>query len=214
MIFIVMGFPTINQAQEVTHEIGIKTGINYFVWTNEFYTGLFKSQIRPNIGVEYQVNLMKRFSLKTSVNYQKNVFTQDYSPWSPMDGYEIDISTPYNSKLIYKNEHLFIPILANWSFGNKIKFFMNIGPSLNYEYNFTGEFDYNTNKEISGFGYTNFSLKYAFGFGFATPLGEKMVFKGELMGNIGFPNHSHGYNQVEGLNTMLLLGVNYKLPSS
>jgi len=208
--FIVLFIPTKTYAQGVSHEIGVKTGINYYVWTNDFLTGAFKSQIRPNIGIEYQVNLMKRFSLKTNVIYQKKVFTQGYSgAWGNPDPL-----IPHDAKIIYKNDNLFIPVLANWSFGNKAKFFMNIGPSLNYDFNFTGELNYDSNEELGGFGSNKLSFQYAFGFGFSTPMGEKMLFKGELIGNRAFPKKVNGTNQVEGINTMLLLGVSYNLPSS
>ena len=208
--FIVVFIPANTSAQGVSHEIGVKTGINYYVWTHELFTGAFDSQVRPNIGIEYQVNLLKHFSLKTNVIYQKTVFTQGYSG----DWANPDPALPNDVKIIYKNDHLFIPLLANWSFGNKTKFFMNIGPSLIYDFNFTSELNYDSNNEFSGFASNKFSVQYAFGFGFSAPIGEKLLFKGELMGNRAFPKKEYGTNQVVGINTMLLFGLSYKLSSS
>ena len=212
ILLVVFGFSKSTQAQEVSHELGIQTGINIYFYTNDLSKGFYdRTYVRPNFGIAYQVNLMKRFSVKTSISYQRKVFSRvERNTWNSF--YTGPNELEPETSDYYKNSHLFLPVLANWTFGQKVKFFMHVGPSFNYDFGYTikrGDGPVETLPIES-----KLTIKYAFGFGFSAPLSEKLLFKAELTGNRDFPTKQNGEFKAVGLNSMLILGVNFKLPKS
>lgn len=191
-------------AQKDTVEIGLVTGVNYFMGTNTDWKGRLNSKVMPNIGVTYRRGLTKHFSIKTLFIYEKIASNEITDSWGVFpnlnDGAEIT----------YYNERIFIPLLAHWSFGHKTKFGMYIGPSLSFDFNEKREINYGSYSQYYGSKDVDYEYKWTLGFDFYTPLNQKLVLHADVMGSAPFWYTPSERYELNGISTMVLIGVSYR----
>lgn len=202
-------FPVIMSAQNITQEIGVIIGANYFIWTSESWDSRPIQTIQPSIGVSYEIGMSKHFAIKTDLIYNRieSKYTYNNYSWGGSPSENIDATI--------KSDNIFIPILGNWSFGEKTKFSLNSGPALNAIFNKQFSYDYGTHTEYKSNPSVNYTFYWSFGCGVSVPLGKKLMLNGDVSGSVNprFPNKLKN-TSIQGFQSMVLVGVSYKLGSS
>jgi hypothetical protein len=165
-------------------------------------------------GLIFQYNFSKIFSFKTGITYDRKGWGQNVT------------ITNNSGMFLYKTiaklnyDYLIVPLLVKASFGNKIKYFVNVGPYIGY--------GVNNNFFISGEGFRpdengdnkfDQTLKYdlgiSSGLGIQYPINDKIRISIEIRNNYGMLNiNKRKYSSIYSFytsSTNLLLGVSYVL---
>ena len=194
------GFTQINK-----HSIGIFAGSGL---SNTF--SIFNNGIGYDFGLSYTYKLNKRIALISGLDY--------------------DIRSSYTSSKIknssgnivthkLKNNFGFIsvPLLLNITIGNKVKYYVNSGLSLNYLLNYKQTTDIGDKTDVYyGKGYFNkFGIDLNIGIGVLFPLSEKIDISIEARFRKGLnnivKNPTMGSSKETTKNALLLLGLKYNL---
>lgn len=217
-IFISILFINPIYSQDSNIEIGIEGGPSLTFFRGESNQTRFSDPSFTSVlGVTFQKNFSKTFSLRTGLAYEnkgaiiQDVFTNDTG--SPIGSYESRFSYHY----------LNIPLLAKLSFGNKTKFFLNGGPFLGYLIKRTFSYPLiSVGKEApitSTIDNTKYSkridLGLSGGLGLSFSLGKKVNLNTELRYNYGLINTNSSLvnrNQITKTNSVnFLIGLLFKL---
>lgn len=112
-------------AQSNRYDLGIEGGPNLSTFKDQpgfdAHTKVFFSG-----GVCVQYNTRKKISFRTGLYYQKKGYQQEVK-------YKSSSGIVYSVNNITFNYHyLTLPLLARATFGEKVKFFINVGPYISY----------------------------------------------------------------------------------
>lgn len=214
--------------QKHRFEIGIEGGPNVSPFMENKPYGqndLTYSSIQPGFsgsaGFSFQWNSPKHFSLRTGIIFQQNnySFNTNYS--------DVGIGIGGNGKGKHHFDYLTLPILARFTYGQKIRFFFNTGlfaglltkqtefsEGIMY-YPYGGGFASSYKNKVSNISdYKNFDLGVIAGIGLSIPIQKRLYLSLELRDNFGITNilYSNYYKRTLRTNSLnLLMGISYKL---
>ena len=161
-----------------------------------------------SVGLNAEVKTSENWGFKIDPNYLKL-------------GYSYNITfTDLNGKVLSQDKlnvslnYFQIPLLVKYSFGKKVKYFINAGPYFGYlyKYSYTTENDFqtfmNSNSKLNS---TDYGLTSGIGLTFNSE--KKLGFNVELRNNLGFMNLSDAYNVYDTKNKnfsfLLNFGIKY-----
>jgi opacity protein-like surface antigen len=172
----------------------------------------------PNIafytGLSAQYNFNKHFAIHTELAFDRKGTKADIT-FTDVNG---DVTG--TGKVINQFNYLTLPILFRASVGNKVKYFLQAGPSLSYLFNATIKYsstidDPRYNLKINRTSNTTrMDVGMSVGLGAQIPVNEKFAISCELRGNYGFVDlYNRNSSNVNELNESVnfLVGLNYKL---
>lgn len=230
-IFGVLLFFTTNfaQAQRSKIELGIEGGPNISTFfesrtykKNDHTHSALQPKYGSSLGLSFQVNFRKNVSLRTGIAFEQNnySYTTNYSDAGTTQGGSGSGSAHY--------EYLKLPVLARFTYGEKVHFFFNTGIffslltkqteySEGTNYHMVGETIYsssykNTFSDISN--YKKFDFGVVGGLGIGVPVQKRWYFSLEARDNFGISNIllKNSYDRTLRTNSInLLLGISYKL---
>jgi hypothetical protein len=161
-----------------------------------------------SVGLNAEAKISKNWGFKIDPNYLKL-------------GYSYNITfTDLNGKVLSKDKlnvslnYFQIPLLVKYSFGKKVKYFINAGPYFGYLY----KYSYTTENVFQTFMNSNSKLN-SIDYGLTSGIGltfnseKKLGFNVELRNNLGFMNLSDVYNVYDAKNKnfsfLLNFGIKY-----
>jgi hypothetical protein len=161
-----------------------------------------------SVGLNAEVKTSENWGFKIDPNYLKL-------------GYSYNITfTDLNGKVLSQDKlnvslnYFQIPLLVKYSFGKKVKYFINAGPYFGYLY----KYSYTTKNVFQTFMNSNSYLN-SIDYGLASGLGltinseKKLSFKIEFRNNLGLKNISEKSNfygaKNKNFSLLLNLGINY-----
>ena len=195
-------------AQTNKFEIGVEVSPSFtFLKGRDFIEKFYNGTLGYSGGISFQYNFGKKVALRSNISYERKGGAH-YGGLTDNYGASIE-----NSSLNYNFDYLTLPILVRFSFGNKVKYFINGGPYLGYLLSQTfvikGD-NYKTNTIENTSSYNSLDAGISLGTGLQYPINEKLYFSSEIRGNLGLlstlPKVDTKVNSVN-----LLLGIAYKL---
>lgn len=195
------------KAQTNKFELGAEASPSItFLKGSSFIEKMYDPTLGFSGGISFQYNIRKKIGLRTSLAYERKGGINRSSILYKGEFFE-------NASLNFNFDYLTLPILIRFSFGKKIKYFVNSGPYFGYllsqtfvtkgdNFNtFTNDYTATTNK---------FDVGISFGTGLQYPIKEKLILSSEIRGNLGLYNTiPSGDTKVNSVN--LLLGIAYRL---
>jgi hypothetical protein len=212
-LLLVISFSTYLFAQDHKFEIGVQSGpsitrIRYLSGA----TDLFKSKAAFSMSMFFQYNLSKNFALRIDPGYENKGYYANYT-LTDANGAIIR-----EAKEIGNFNYINIPVLFRASMGNKIKYFINVGPYMGvllsqhsiYDSPYSGK-----SKDTGTNYYKTLDFGITSGLGLAIPIKENFALSVEARNNIGLINISNSSNSnVKTLSFNLLVGFAYKFGSN
>lgn len=190
-------------------DIGIEAGGGLAsLRDNDSYKEYGSSDIGFLGGVVVQYNFPKLISIRTGLFIDQKRINIDF----PL--YGVPTQEPENIRMYYHFNYLTIPLLARLTFGKKIKFYTDIGPSLSHLTKV--EFGFDGSGESADFTtyYKKWSIGLSGGLGGGIEINRRMVGTIELRHTMGLndindPEVSRAKTKISSTN--LLVGVVYRL---
>ena len=191
-------------------DVGVEGGPSIaFQRGNEILSSYNNLRIGFSCGLFFQYNFPKLFSLRSNIAYEQKGSSMSFST----------IDTNGNSSVIKgcsNFNYLTIPILFRTTFGNKIKYFINVGTFIGYlisqKYIYKNDLFPPNNASSQ---YKPFDFGLSCGLGFEIPVKGNLIISCELRNNLGLLNIAKGkiYNDgsIKTNSTNLLIGIAYKL---
>ena len=164
-------------------------------------------------GLTFQYNFPKLISIRTNVAYERK------GAFSKFQFTDI-AGNPIREITLYTNfYYLTMPLLIRLTFGNKIRFFVNIGPYFGYLIIQTFEtsafnlFPKSISDNTDSF--KRFDMGLTSGLGGGLPINDKFLLTLEIRNNLGFYNVSkvpiENNGSILTTSTNLLIGIAYRL---
>lgn len=157
-------------------------------------------------GIAFQHNWGKGIALRTNIAYERKGGEGEFEF---TDKYGASIG----KGIVNLNfDYLTIPVLLRFTFGKRVKYFINGGSYIGYLIKQTFVFkgtniDYESNNTAS---YNSLDAGISLGTGLQYPMNEKWFLSSEIRGNMGlFSTTPFGDTKVNSVN--LLLGIAYRL---
>jgi hypothetical protein len=165
-----------------------------------------------SIGLAFQYNFPKLISIRTNIAFErkgaiaKNKASDEFG--NPIG----EITTHTNF------DYLTIPLFARLTIGNKMKFFVNVGPYFSYLIKQTSKTDaineFPKSKTDNTSNFTRIDLGLTTGLGAGLPINDKLLITLEIRNNLGLYNISSHPVANDGTiktnSTNLLFGIAYK----
>lgn len=225
--------PNLTFAQSSKFEVGVELGpsVSTFRGKSEFYD--YKPVVYGAAALSFQYNYSEFFSIRMGLGYEEKGFTSDIT--------DKDYSTNYSyqevqSKFRTTCEYLTVPVLAHFTFGKKLTFFVNAGGYIGMLTNKKNHIDWEDNgnphlfrlhKQESTEKYRYFDFGVSAGLGIGIPVSENLVLSFEARDNLGLtdirrknaPYITPGYSAGKAHPIMtnsanLLIGISYHLRAS
>jgi hypothetical protein len=192
-----------------------------FIYGSESIYSQSKFSLSGAAGIFGEYGFARNFSAKVALHYERiSTRTDNYSAILPQGG-----------MLQYNLDYLSFPLLVKWSFGNRIRFFVNAGPCISLllqESLWYLPENGNKSKVANETGaYYPVNLAVTAGCGVAIPVGKKLSVTLELRDNLGVLNirstvsdfEQNSYfpmTEMKGYtnSTLLLVGVSYRFGGS
>lgn len=209
----------ISNGQKTSTEYGFQTGLNL----NSAYGSSVSKDLKGilpglSIGAHIKINLKKQFGLKMIVAY-------DQYGWAYRSVYLEDNTGTALGKgdVLFKLNYLNLPVLAEYSFGNKIKFYVDAGMFFGVLLNnwlitkvneplSPGQVTVTKNKSAYR-NSTNFGI--CLGFGTQIPIASKIKLNFDLRNSTGLSNinksSSAGSSTIKTNTISILGGLSFKL---
>ena len=205
-IAFLLSFSQLN-AQTNKFELGVEASPSItFLKGSSFIENFYDPTLGFSGGLSFQYNIGKRIALRTNIAYERKGGIS-------RNNFYYNGNLIQNSSINFNFDYLTLPILVRFSFGKKVKYFVNTGPYFGYllSQTFVTKGD-NFNTWTND--YTSATNKFDFGVSFGTglqyPLKEKIYLSSEIRGNLGLYNTiPNGDTKVNSVN--LLLGIAYRL---
>lgn len=190
-------------------EIGIVAGPSLsFLFGNEILRSYTKPILRYAFGGSLDYHFTDKLAFAANIIYERKGNSYLTQMTDAM-GNPIYLATTY---AYY--DYLSIPVLLKPSFGNKLKFFLTLGPNFNFLLNTSTEISSSSQQNMNPY-FNLFDLGLTTGIGITAPLSDKFNFSVELRNNLGLLNISkvpvYGNGTIQINSTNLLIGVSYKL---
>lgn len=194
-------------AQTNKFELGVEASPSItFLKGSSFMENFYDPTLGFSGGFSFQYNIGKRIALRTNIAYERKGGIN-------RNNFYYDGNLIKNSSINFNFDYLTLPILVRFSFGKRVKYFVNTGPYFGYLLSQTfvtkgDNFNTRTND------YTSATNKFDFGVSFGTglqyPIKEKIYLSSEIRGNLGLYNTIPGGDtKVNSVN--LLFGIAYRL---
>ncbi len=210
-----------NEDKIFKYDFGVFGGV---AKTNLIFDDVFKfykPQINKNIGISTSFSLSKsrKSFLRTGINYsQKGIISKEKITLTDNNGNNIG-----ESRVIFRNNYLQVPITYNYCIGKNVKYFFGIG--FYYSHLITAVLDYSPRFKIEGAELPiDFSDQYnKSDYGLITQLGVKFKIKSRFSGIITLINEKGLSNigkldekiyftkEIKTNSTNLTIGLNYGL---
>jgi hypothetical protein len=158
------------------------------------------------VGIQYQFHSF--FSLRTEVMFERK--GGSYSP-KFMDGLGnlVEMGTAD-----YFMNYISVPLLAQLHIGKKVRFFLNVGPSVGVLVNTSLRFTSPTNEVINypdPGTFARVDIGLVTGLGCRIPLGERWIFSIEARTQTGFfPVENNDTFKKYNFNALMMAGVGYR----
>jgi hypothetical protein len=191
-------------------DLGVEGGPSItFQRGNEILSTYNKLNIGFSCGLFFQYNFPKIFSLRANIAFERKGSSMSFST---IDTNGISTVIKGHSNFNY----LTIPVLFHTTFGNKVKYFINVGTYIGYL--ISQSYIYKNNlfpPDNSTSQYKPFDFGISGGLGFIIPVKDKFAISCELRNNLGLLNIAKGeiYNDgsIKTNSTNLLIGITYKI---
>jgi hypothetical protein len=163
-------------------------------------------------GISFQYNISGLFSLRTNISYEKKG-AKDKITYIDINGVEIG-----ESSMHINNSYIVLPLLARFSFGKDIKFFVNGGPYFGYLIKST--YLYDAIAEVPEVKYDDTANKERFDFGLTAgtgvlfPVKKRVLISLEIRDNFGLSNIYDSDVSLKNNSLSLLAGVAYRFGMS
>lgn len=209
---------------------GVALGVNltgnitaYTQGTRGNLTEQFKPNVGYGAGLFVTIPVAKRFSIQAEVQYDALRATLDPRP--PM--------IPFMSSRAYsKREYITVPIMLQYEFGKKYRFFVNFGPALKFNLSSRYRLEYDelyfsestppvqlipahTDTQDNRDDEHRMVVALVAGFGMKIPVAKKVdfIWEARLSGDISRvinPNATQWLDHTQALNLALRAGVAYR----
>jgi len=174
----------------------------------------YQTAVSFSSGITALYKCSNRFSLKFGLSYQQNFSNFVYS----YDANIIGSNVSYTEKMPVTNDYIVLPVLARYSIGNPIRFFVNGGPYLGYLLKGTiqGNFrsaNYETTEDVTNSEY-RVDFGASAGFGVGMNIIDRLGLEIEARGNYGLINVNKAYtsfNETRNFSGNLLIGLRCNL---
>ena len=197
LIALLLFLPQLTQAQKAKIVLGIECGMNYSYFLGKLRSGNSTYKRHPHsggsLGIMIQLNSQKHFSLRTGISFEQISFTstKSYSDYL--------LGSTSNSRGTHTFDYITVPILARFTYGEKVNFFFNAGIFVGYlnkqitriegssSYVVGGESHYSTFSESTNYTYTykRINLGLIGGIGIGVPVKKNWHFSLEARENVG-----------------------------
>jgi hypothetical protein len=222
--FSLLVYPTFGQyrpAQKFNSmEVGIEGGLNIPFFTKyDSYEDVIQSNNSYVAGLTYQYNFKNRFSLRTSISFEKRRFYTGNYQYSNEDM----IIQVENVQTYWNRTYISMPLLGRVNFGKKAKFFINAGPHFGMMFENEKQLDeiilegrgsdLPRNLEFSlDHQFKRFDVGISTGVGASVDIISRFVFSLEIRNNTGFYNISKIEDTIVKNNSVnVLFGGAYKI---
>jgi len=145
IIFLSLCLTSSIKAQQNKFDIGVEGGPGVSQFRGD-YSLSFQPILAGAAGVTFQYNFPKIISIRTCLDYERLGWKDYYTGWFPLPPTYGSVST------MNRFDYLTFPILAQASFGKKIRVFFNAGAHISYDLR-SGYFQ---NFDISGMSSTRY----------------------------------------------------------
>jgi len=179
---------------------------------NDFIKDFNDPTIGFSCGLTFQYNFQKLISIRTNIAFERKGSKSKIRATAIAGNPVGEITTHSNF------DYLTLPILARLTFGNKVKFFVNVGPYLGYLIKQTyvtdaiNEFPKSKTDNTSNF--KRIDLGLTTGLGAGLPLNDKLLITLEIRNNLGLYNISSlpvaNDGTIKTNSTNLMFGIAYK----
>ena len=194
-------------------DIGLENGPSLrSLWGDDLVENSTDPTIGFSTGQTFQYNFPKLISIRTNVTYERK------GAFSKLQLTDV-AGNPIKEITFYINlDYLTMPLLIRLTFGNKIKFFVNIGPYFSYLINQT--FDTSAFNLFPIFisdntdSFKRFDMGLSSGLGGGLPINDNFLLTLEIRNNLGFYNVSNvpidNNGSILTNSTNLLIGIAYR----
>jgi|DEB19_MinimDraft_2_1074335.scaffolds.fasta_scaffold26154_1 opacity protein-like surface antigen len=193
-------------AQTNKFEIGVEASPSFTFLKGSRIEKYYNGTLGFSGGISFQYNCGKRTALRTNIAYERKGGEGEFEF---TDNYGASIG---KGVVNLNFDYLTIPVLVRFTFGKRIKYFLNGGSYFAYLIKQTLVFKgANSNGEINNTAsYNSLDAGISLGTGLQYPINEKWFLGSEIRGNMGLLNTlPSGDTKVNSVN--LLLGIAYRL---
>lgn len=194
-------------------DIGIEAGPSLKSLRGSDFLESSGSSVGFSGGLTFQYNFTKLFSLRTNISYERKGSEMDFL-------FTDEFGNQFDEITLRSNfDYLTIPLLARFTFGEKLRFHVNAGPNVGYLVKQADILDaYATIPEsetnnIDVFERLDFGLTT--GLGVSYPILNNLLLSMEVRNNLGLININSLANDNGGntktVSTNLLVGIAYQL---
>jgi Outer membrane protein beta-barrel domain len=194
LILMSLAFATKESVAQKQMEYGLLTGVNLNTarGQNIFPKKDLGTYAGKSIGGFFKINLSKKFGIKTMLQYDQNGYKLKNISIEDPNGNTIS----NNGNVTIRNTYLNIPILAEYSVGEKVKVNFNAGPFIGIGlsnfifYNIDGlsAIGEPFPKKQKSDSYKKFNLGLSLGVNVSVPINNKVDFNFGIKDNIGVTN--------------------------
>ncbi|WP_018343803.1 porin family protein [Cytophaga aurantiaca] len=199
-------------AQDSKFEIGLQAGPN--LTAMRYASDMLQANRYPQVagiaGLFVQYNINNTFALRIDPAFERLADKTDKITYTNQNDNMIGPGTTH-----FHYDYITIPVLVRASIGNKLKYFLNVGPSFSFLLNQSVISDWTPDRKTNRTDYyqtLNFGITG--GIGVALPIKEKFSLSFEIRDNLGLTNISTSTNSNYAFRsnaTSLLVGFAYKL---
>ncbi len=123
LTFISITFFLFSKSQDKVFEYGLHAGLNLNTAFGTAVNKDYKDNLLGfNIGGHFKINTSNRFGIKAILHYEQNGWTYRSLTFENNTG-----TTFGKGDVLFKLNYIYLPILAEYSFGNKLKFYTDAG---------------------------------------------------------------------------------------
>ncbi len=194
IIYTVLAQKNKSADRQINMEYGFLSGVNFNSIRKNNQTIFIKENLRSytglSIGGYFKLNINKLFGVKILTQYDQNGYKIGEITFTDATGNNLAPGTITN-----KTTYLNFPIVGEFTFGNKTKYYVNAGPYIGFllSSNFITKISATATSEASttksksdGFKSTNFGI--SLGTGALIPISKKVALHVGVKNNFGLTN--------------------------
>lgn len=129
LLIVLLTLSQFSLAQNARIELGIEAGLNRsqfladkeYASNNNLYGTSYSGNIRPSVGIVFQVNTKRFFSFRTGISFDRKAYTTKTEQSSPQ------ITSTYQRRDLNTFDYVSLPLLGKLTFGKKVQLFLNAG---------------------------------------------------------------------------------------
>ncbi|UTW66418.1 PorT family protein [bacterium SCSIO 12643] len=208
LIGILMIF-SISYAQDYKWELGVLGGINQTHYTNKPYND-WAFRLGPTVGLSVKYNWKEHFSVYTNIIYQQGHLVEQYIDHSC--GGKLSGLCYGSLERRITNQYLTMPVMTRWSYGQKLKLFVDAGVQMSYLFNQKESYEELSSVSdgplIEPMKYYEWDIAFSSGIGSTYSISKRLnvSLEGRLTGL-----YFREFNDPDRLNWQVLTGLSYSL---